>query len=179
MGSKQDQHMFNQYLQMLQQSINQANQPSAAETALTGEFNNLNNWFDKKDYRELPAGTNINLLPLAEAQRMRKAVRGGNNTGQRALGASNAGMLAAQREYGDNEFAQNWAGEYENKIGELMGRKDDLASRLMGTSNTRSQNNVANYSQLLNAFLQKPKDKSGGFWSSLLSGGLKSAISFI
>jgi len=170
MGRKTDR----MYMEQLLAAIRAANQPSQWETQLGNERNQLQSWLDAKDYRNLPNGVNIDMLPLAEAQRMRKMVRGSGGTGQRAAGADGGRILAAQKEFGDNQFAQDWSGAYEQKVGDLMGRKDTLTQLLMGQSDNRSNNNVRNQSLMLDAYRNRPK---GGFLQSLLPGLIQGGAS--
>lgn len=164
---------------MLQTAIQQANQPSQYEQQLGNEANSIGTFLNSRDYRNLPNGVNIDMLPLAEAQRMRKMVRGAGDTGQGAKGANMSHILNAQRELDDNSFAQDWGSAYEQKVGGLMDRRDNLLGGLMGTANQRSQNNVSNYGALLQGFANKPK----GFWStfgpSMITGGARIAASLI
>jgi len=170
MGKKIDR----MYMEQLLAAIQAANQPSPWETQLANERNTLQSWLDKKDYRNLPNGVNIDMLPLAEAQRMRKMVRGSGGTGQRAAGADGGRILAAQKEYGDNQFAQDWSGAYEQKVGDLMGRKDGLTQLLMGQADNRSNNNIRNQAMMLDAYRNRPK---GGFLQSLLPGIIQGGAS--
>lgn len=163
MGSKQK---YNDYLRMLQQAIQQANQPSPWEQQIGAEANQIGTFLNSRDYRNLPSGVNIDMLPLAEMQRMRKMVRGAGDTGQGARGSNMSHILNAQRELDDNSFAQDWGAAYEQKVGGLMDRKDNLLGGLMGTANQRSQNNVSNYGALLQGYANKPKS----IWANLLPG---------
>lgn len=177
MGRKEDQQWAS-YMAMLQNAINQSNQPNQYETQLGDEANKIGTFLNSRDYRNLPTGVNVDLLPLAEYQKMRKMQRGENN-GTAAQGVINPQILKQQQEYDDNNFLQSWGNAYENKVGGLMDRKDQLLGGLSDAGRARSQNNVANYSNLLQAFANKPKSNSGSFWGSLLGGGLSAAAKFI
>ena len=156
---------------MLQQAIQQANQPSPWEQQVGAEAQSIGTFLNSRDYRNLPNGVNIDMLPLAEAQRMRKMVRGAGDTGQGARGANTSHILNAQRELDDNAFAQDWGSAYEQKVGGLMDRRDNLLGGLMGTANQRSQNNVSNYGALLQGFANKPKSAWGNLLPSIIGAG--------
>lgn len=155
---------YDAYLQMLQQAITQANQPSPWEQQLGAEAGNISNFLNSRDYRNLPNGVNINMMPLAEMQRMRSMIRGPGDTGQAAMGANKSQLMQSQRELDDNSFAQDWGSAYEQQVGDLASRRDQLLSGLSGVANQRSQNNVSNYGSLLQAFANKPKS----IWSTIL-----------
>lgn len=172
MSSKQDkqnQQQFNQILSLLQQSVTQANQPSPYETQLANRQANLQGWLDKRDYRNLPAGVNVDLMPLADAQRMRKMMLG--TGGQVAQGANNNDLLRSQRELSGNKWLQDWSSAYEGKVGNLMDTNDSLLNMLSGNAATRSQNNVSNYLGTLGSLASRPKS-SPSPWSQLLGGVL-------
>lgn len=159
-------------------AINQANQPNQWETQLGNQANSIQSFLDSKDYRNLPNGVNIPMLGLADQQKMRGMLRGSDAGAQRAAGANFAPMVQAQRELDDNQFAQDYGGEYENQIGGLIGRRDNLLSGLAGQGNQRSQQNVANYGGYANALLNTPQTTN--IWSSLLpsliQGGANAAL---
>lgn len=177
MSSKKDRALFQQYLNMLQSSISQANQPTRFETALGGEYDELTKYFQKGDFQQLPKGQTVDLLPLAQYKRMLSYGQPGQGT--MAKGAASQLARDNMTQLANDELTRDWAQAWEGEIGNLRGRKDNLASLLMGVGNTRSQNNVGNYSQLLNAFNSRPKSSSGGFWGNLLGGLGGAAISLI
>lgn len=177
MGSKKDRALFEKYLNMMQSSITQANQPTRFETMLGGEYDDLNSYLSKGDFTSLPKGTSIDLLPLSDYKRMMSY--SSPSQGTMAKGGANQMAYDNMNQLAGNEISRDWAHAYEGEIKGLRGRKDDLASLLMGVGNTRSQNNVGNYSQLLSGFNSRPKSSSGGFWGNLLGGIGGAALSFI
>lgn len=169
---------FDQLFRMLQASVQQAQQPSPWETAVGNEYNQINSFLNSKDYRNLPPGVNIDMLSLADSNRMRQMMRG-QNAGQSATGI-NPQMQAAQRELSDNQFQQEWGGEYERKVGDLMGRKDNMLSFLQGGHTNRMNTGISGNLSLLQAAQMRPK---GSFWGDMFKGlipGLAStALKFI
>jgi len=161
MGRKKD---YDRAMQQMMAMFQQAQQPSAVETQYNQEWSNLGNWLNKKDYRDLPAGTTIDMLPLAEAQKMRKMIRGTDTGGQGARGANMGNILSAQKEFDDNAFAQDWGGAYEQKIGELGNRRDALGNMLLSSDANRKQIGI----QGSQAYLQGLNNRPKSFWSSLL-----------
>lgn len=174
MGKKQDQQ-WQQYMNALTAAINQANQPSPYETALGDRYKTTQSLLDNKDYRYLPTGVNIDMLSLADANKMRQMVMG--NAGTAAKGTDNP-YAAQQRTLSDDNFVRDWSGAYEQKIGGLMDQNDALGASLMGVDAQRKSNNVANQATLLQAFLNKPKSNNS-WWKGLLSGGLSAAAGLI
>lgn len=165
-----------QYLATLQQmlgAIQSANQPNQWEQAQAGEYNTLKNFLDSKDYRNLPTGVNIPMIDLADRQRMRQMVRGSDAGAQRAAGANFAPMVQAQRTLDDSQFEEDWAGEFENQIGGLMGRKDALLGNLSNRGAQRSQNTVGNYGAALGAISNTPIVPQN-MWMQMLPGLIQS-----
>lgn len=175
--SKKDRALFEKYLGMLQSSITKAEQPNRYEGMLGGEFDELTDYFKKGDFQSLPKGQTVDLLPLANYKRMLSYGQPGQGTV--AKGGANQLARDNMNQLSNDQLTRDWGQAYEQQIGNLRGRKDDLASLLMGVGNTRSQNNVGNYSQLLSAFNSKSQKQGGGFWSSLLQGAAGAALSFI
>ena len=165
-------------LQLLQQQIAQQNQrintPSQWETQLGNEANSITGFLNSGDYRNLPSnlGAYVDLMPLSQAQQLRKLTRGSMNTGQ---GMINPQILASQRELDDNQFAQDWGNAYEQQIGNLGAQRNNLLGALQGMNDTRigqNQQNMGNYTSYLQALSNRPK----GFWSSFLPGLMQSGI---
>lgn len=175
MGRKKE---YERLMQQMQAMFAQAQQPSQYENQYNTEWQNIGNWLNAKDYRNMPAGVNVDLLPLAEYQRMQQMMRGGAN-GQAAKGANTTALQRQQRELGDNQFTQDWANAYENKVGELSGRRDAIGNMLQGSHTNRMGIGIQGSQAMLQAFNNKPKS----FWSSLLpsliSGGAQIGAAFI
>lgn len=170
MGRKED-RQYAALMAQLQAAINQAMQPSPIEQQMTADYGNLRNWLNQRDYRNLPSGTFIDQLPLAEMNKMRQMMRGSGK--QAAQGVINPTIMQQQRSLDDDQFTQDWAGGYEQRIGDLMGRSTDMASYLQGLHGNRMQTGIQGAQGMLQALANKPQKK--GFWSSFLSGGLQGA----
>jgi hypothetical protein len=164
--------------QMMAQ-FNQAQQPSQFEQQYQGEWNNLGNFLNSRDYRNLPNGVSIDMLPLAEMQKMRKMVRGTDTGGQGARGANMGNILNAQKEFDDNQFAQDYSGAYEQKIGELSNRRDALGSMLMGSQQNRNMMGIQGAQAALQAQQNRPKSLWSSLLPSLLGAGSQVASAFI
>lgn len=167
MGKKQ--RKYDALMASLQAKLDAyANTPSQWETQLGNEATGITNFLNSKDYRNMPTGVNVDLLPLADYQRMRKMTQG-TNTGQ---GQINPNILAAQREVGDNEFVQQWGNAYENKVGELSGRRDNLTGMLQGLYQDRMTQGIQGAQAQIQNFLNRPK---GFSWGNLFGGILNAA----
>lgn len=175
MGSRK---RYDQLMEQMRLMYQQAQQPSPYVQQVQTEYNNLGNWLNAKDYRNMPAGVNVDLLPLAEYQRMQQMMRG-NNNGQAAKGANTTALQRQQREVGDNDLVQNWAGAYENKVGELMGRKDALLNMLQGDYTNRMQTGVQGSQAMLQAFQNRPKSWFSSLLPSMIQGGAQVGAAFI
>lgn len=156
-----------------QQMLDRATQKSPWEQEVENEYRTNKTFLDSKDYRNLPAGVNIPMLSLADSQKMRQMMRG-QNAGQSAAGV-NPQMLAAQRELSDNRFAEEWGGEYENKIGGLLDQNQNRLSFLQGAHGNRMNAGLQGSSNMLGQAMQIKPDK--GFWGSFLQSFLPSAAS--
>jgi hypothetical protein len=176
MGKKKD---YDRALQQMMSMFQQAQQPSQFETQYQSEWNNLGNFLNSRDYRNLPNGVSIDMLPLAEMQKMRKMVRGGDTGGQGARGANMGNILNAQKEFDDNQFAQDWGGAYENKIGELSGRRDAIGNMLMGSDQNRKQLGIQGSQAYLQGLSNRPKSMWSSLLPSLISGGAQIGAAFI
>lgn len=175
MGKKK----YDQYMEQLLAAIRQAQQPSQFEQQATTEWNNIGNWLNAKDYRNMPAGVNVDLLPIAEYQKMRQMMRGRDDGGQGAKGA-NTNMLAQQQKtLSDDMFTRGWGGQYEQAVGGLQDRRDALANGLQSAHTGRMGVGIQGAQSMLQAYQSRPKS----FWSSLLpsmiSGGAQIGAAFI
>ena len=85
MGKKKE---YERLMEEMRRMYQQAQQPSPFEQQYQSEWANIGNWLNAKDYRNLPAGANVDLLPIAEYQKMRKMMRGSDSGGQMAKGAN-------------------------------------------------------------------------------------------
>lgn len=175
MGSRKK---YDDLVRQMMAQFQQAQQPTQYDNAYNSEWQNIGNFLNSKDYRNLPAGVNIDMLPLAEANRMRAMVRGTDSGQQGARGSNMGNILKSQKEFDDNQFSQNWGNAYENKVGELSGRRDALGNMLMSSQNNRNQLGIQGSQAALQAFGNRPKS----IWSSLLpqliSGGAQVASAF-
>ena len=160
MGSKPN---WDQLFAQLQSQIAQATAPSPYEQQMSQQWANTNNWLNAKDYRNTPNGVNVDLLPVAEYQKMRQMTRGrGGDTA--AAGVMNNNILNQQRELGDNQFLQDWGSSYENEIGNLKNQNMNLGGALQNQYVNRMNTGIQGAGMALQSFANKPKS----FWSTLL-----------
>lgn len=176
MGSKQNR--YDELMRQMQAMFTQAQQPSQFETQYQNEWNQLGDWLNKKDYRNLPPSAVVDLLPAAEYQRMRKMTRGSDTGQQGARGANMAGIANAQRELGDNQFAQDWGNAYEQKVGELAGRRDALGNLLLSSDANRKQIGIQGAQAALQAFNNRPRSMWSSLLPSLIQGGASIGAAF-
>jgi len=175
MGKKKQ---YDELMRQMQAMFTQAQQPSQFETQYQNEWSNLGNWLNKKDYRNLPDGAVVDLLPMAEYQRMRKMVRGTDAGQQTARGANTNALQSQQREMGDNQFTQDWGNAYENKVGELSNRRDSLGNMLMSSDMNRKQIGIQGSQAALQAFNNRPRSMWSSLLPSLIQGGASIGAAF-
>lgn len=179
MKKKELERLLAQLRAQNQQMLNRATEKSPWEQEVENEYRTNKTFLDSKDYRNLPNGVNIPMLSLADSQKMRQMTRG-QNAGQSAAGV-NPQILASQRELSDNQFAEDWGGEYEQKIGGLMDQNQNRLSFLQGAHSNRMNAGLQGSSNMFGQAMQIRPEK--GFWSSflpgLLQGGASAAMSFI
>lgn len=166
-------------LQQMMAMFAAAQKPSAIESQYQTDWNNLGNWLNAKDYRNLPAGTSIDMLPIAEMQKMRQMVRGRDVGGQVASGAKTNMLANQQRELGDNQFLQDYSGAYENKIGELSNRRDALGNMLMSSDSNRKQLGIQGSQAYLQGLSNRPKSMWSSLLPSLIQGGASIGAAFV
>lgn len=87
-------------------------------------------------------------------------------------------ILNAQKEYDDNAFARDWSGAYEDKIGELSGRRDALGNMLQGNYSNRQNVGIQGSQAMLQAFNNKPKSMWASLLPSLIQGGASIGAAF-
>lgn len=175
MSRKKD---YERAMQQMMAMFQQAQTPSAVENQYQSEWSNLGDWLNKKDYRNLPPGAVVDLLPAAEYQRMRKMTRGSDTGQQGARGANMAGIANAQREMGDNQFTQDWGNAYEQKVGELGGRRDALGNMLLSSDANRKQIGIQGSQAYLQALNNKPRSMWSSLLPSLIQGGASIGAAF-
>lgn len=171
MGRKND---YKRMEAMLQSWINRATTPSQYENELAQDRSRIRGFLDSKDYRNLPTGVNVPLLPLAEYQRMRKMTRGAGDTV--AGGANPNAALTQQRELGDNEFVRDWGNAYEQQVGNLMGQQGDMTNTLQQLYSNRMNTGIQGSQAQLTNILNRPK---GFNWGSLLNMGAQALPSIL
>lgn len=177
MGKKQKQ--YDKMMATLQSWIDKASQPSQYELDMSADYNNARNWLNAKDYRNLPTGVNVDLLPLADYQRMQKFGQAGA-AGTVAKGADGSQALQMQRDVANDELTRDWGQAYEQKVGGIMDRVSGLANNLQSLySNRMGQAIQGNQAQIGN-FLNRPQGFSwGSFLGNLGMNALPAAISAI
>lgn len=171
MGRKND---YKRMEQMLQSWIDRATQPSPYENELAQERSQLKGWLNAKDYRNLPTGVNVDLLPLSDYQRMSKMLRGTGDT--IARGANNSALAGQQRQLSDDQLLRDWGAAYESKVGGLMDRQAGLTDTLQNLYSNRMNTGIQGSQAQLTNILNRPK---GFNWGSLLGMGMQALPSIL
>ena len=154
MGKKQ-QKQYDAMMASLQGWITKASTPSPYETELAADRTRIRGFLDSKDYRNLPTGTNINMLPLADYQRMSQMQNGaGDNV---AKGALTQDAVNNQRELSNNQLVRDWGGAYEQKVGGLMDQQAGMGDALQGQYNNRMNAGLQGSQMQLQNILNRPK----------------------
>lgn len=161
---------------LLQSQIDAAKQPSWIEQQMQGEYNNINNFLNSKDYRNLPTGVNIDLLSQSDNNKMREMMMGRDSSDQAAAGTMGR-IGQTQKALLNDQAARDWSGAYEEKIGGLMDKKTGLGQFLQGEHSGRMNNATSGYATLLGSLNQRPKNSS--FWSNLLGSGIQGGLSML
>lgn len=175
MGKKEDQRRFDQQMALLRQQIDRANQPSAYETAWLNQFNANKSFLDSKDYRNLPTGVNIDMLGLADTNRMRQMMIGRDSGDQAAAGADGR-IQQTQKQLLNDQAQRDWSGAYEQKIGGLMDQQMGLSQAGQQSHSQRMGQGIQGMSNFVQLLGQRPKD-TGGFWGNLFKGLIPGAAS--
>lgn len=160
--------------QMLQSWIDRATTPSPYENELAQERSQLKNWLNAKDYRNLPTGVNVDLLPLSDYQRMHKMLRGTGDT--IAQGANNSQLAQQQRQLSDDQLLRDWGAAYESKVGGLMDRQAGLTDSLQQLYSNRMNTGIQGSQAQLTNILNRPK---GFNWGGLLQMGMQALPSIL
>ena len=165
---------WNDLFAKLQQSITAATAPSTYETQLGQQWQNTQNFLNSNDYRNLPSGVGVDLLPAADYQKMRQMMMGRNN-GTSAAGVINPTILNQQRELGDQQATQDWGSSYENSVANLRNQNMNLAGALQGQYSNRMNTGLQGAMGALSQYNQRPQS----MWSSLVPGLISGAAHLI
>jgi hypothetical protein len=170
MGKKEreQQRRFDAMMATLQQQIAASQKPSAYETAWLDKFNKTENFLNSKDYRNLPAGVNIDLMGQADNNRMRRMMLG-NDSGDQAAAGTMGRIGQSQKMLLNDQAAKDWSGAFEEKIGGLMNQQMGLSEMGQGAHSNRMAQGISGYSNMIGLLGQRPKE-SPGFWGSLFKG---------
>ncbi len=180
MGKKQDkinQANFDRMMRMMESQINQATQPTWYDKANEAEYGKIQGFLDSRDYRNLPTGVNVDLMGQAENNKMREMMLGRDTGGQAAAGTMGR-IGATQNKLLADQSARDWSGSYEQKIGELQGRKDSLGGIWSANNTQRNQMGISGYGNMMGLIGQRPKDKPG-FWSQFAQGALQGGLGIL
>lgn len=156
-------------MNLLQQQINRSNQPSPWETMAGNEINAINSFLNSKDYRNLPAGVNIPMLGQAETNRMRQMMTGRDTSNQAAQGTMGR-IGQTQKMLLNDQAARDWSGAFEDAIGGLQDRKDNLLGFTQQGYMGRLGTGIQGQTAALGLLGQRPK--GGSFWGDLFKGSI-------
>lgn len=147
--------MFDDMMRRFDQMIAEAKKPSPYETELAQDRQRIRGFLDSKDYRNLPTGVNIDMLPLADYQRMSKMLSGsGDNV---AKGALTDDAMANRRELDNNTLLRDWGGAYEQKVSGLMDQQAGMTDALQGAHSNRMGMGMQGMSSMLGHLPNRPK----------------------
>lgn len=167
------------YLQLLQNAIAAANQPSQYEQSANTDYTNLRNFLTPTgrapDFRD-PQGAGVvtGMLPLEEYHKQRKQLRGmPQKRDGRPMGVRNApvdDLASRQTQLADNQFDAEYGNAYQDALGNLGGVNQNQATNLMNVYNQRTNLGIQGAQAGLQAFL----NKKPSMWSQMLPGLIKS-----
>lgn len=164
MGRKND---YKALERMLAMWINRATQPSPYETMLSGELNSINTFLDSKDYRNLPKGVNIDMLPLADYRRQ-MSYMSPRGQGTTAAGADTTRADSNLQSLANEQLTRDWGRAYEEKVAGLQDRKYGLIDSLQGNHTNRMNAGIMGTQAQMQALLNRPR---GFNWMGLLGMG--------
>lgn len=153
MGSRQRE--YDRMMREMQAMLTRAQQPSPYEQELATDRANIRNFLNSGDYRNLPKGVGVNLLPLSDYQRMSKMMSGsGDNV---AKGALTQDALQNRRELDNNKLVRDWGGAYEQEIGNLRNEQAGMTDALQGMHTNRMNVGLQGSQMMLQNVLNRPK----------------------
>lgn len=145
------------------------------------EINAIDSFLNSKDYRNLPTGVNIDLMSLADNNKMRQMMMGRDSSDQAAAGTMGR-IGQTQKALLNDQAARDWSGAFEEKVGGLQDRKNSLLGFAQGTHDNRMGMGMQGAATLLGASNSRPK-VGNGFWGNLfqglIPGAAQTALSFI
>ena len=152
---KKTQKKYDDMMNQLQGWITRASTPSPYETELAADRSRIRGFLDSKDYRNLPTGVNVDLLPLADYQRMSKMQNGsGDNV---AKGALTADAMANRKELSNNQLVRDWGGAYEQKVSGLMDQQAGMGDALQNQYTNRMSMGMQGTQNQLQNIINRPK----------------------
>lgn len=151
---------------LLAQWINRATTPSPYENMLSGELNSINQFLDSKDYRNLPKGVNIDMLPLADYRRQMSYMS--PTGGTTAAGADTTGAKSNLQSLTSEQLTRDWGRAYEEKVAGLQDRKYGLIDSLQGNHVNRMNAGIQGTQAQMQGLLNRPR---GFNWMGLLQMG--------
>lgn len=174
--SKQDKAYFD----ALMAAISQRKQPSEIETAGLQDWKELRNFLrggatGTRDYRNLPGGAPVDLLPIADYKRFASYGQAGDTAANGA--GSNAMAIHHMNQLSNDKLTRDWGQQYENTIGGLRGYNNQLGGMLQDAYTDRMAGGVQGAGMLLDAYRNRPKSQFN--WGGLLGAGLGAGLKFI
>lgn len=163
---------YDNFLNLLSQAQQQQQQVSPYETALGQQYQANHNYLYGGDLKNLPTGYNVNLLPVADEQRMGQY--GTGQAGTVAAGANPYGAINTQNDINNDQVTRNYGTAYGNMANQIGQTSNGMVGALNNLQMNRNQEAVQNGVQGLYNIGNRPK---GFNWLSLIPGFANAGVS--
>lgn len=178
------------YLQLLQNAIAAANQPSQYEQSANTDYTNLRNFLTPTgrapDFRDpIAAGVVTGMLPLEEYHKQRRQLRGMPQNGKRdgrPMGVRNApvdDLASRQTQLADNQFDADYGNAYQDALGNLGGVNQNQQMNLMDMYNSRTGLGIQGSLAGLQAITNKQPSSLSQWLPGALSAGANGLLGYL
>lgn len=151
------------YTAIFQQMLNQANQHSPIEDAISGQALQTINWANQGDYRNPPKNLFFDFEQPAVRQKRRELMTNAGDLGISALGHLGGGAEKLIKENDDLNFAQDEAANYQNNIRNAFMNAGGAGKDLAALDQSRRMGILGTTASLAGNQQNQPK-----WWQSLL-----------
>lgn len=151
------------YTAIFQQALNQANQHSPVEDAISGDALSTLNWARQGDYRNPPKNAFFSFEMPAMRKKRRDLMTNAGNLGVSALGSLGGGAEKLIKSNDDANFAQDEAANYQNNIASAFGNARQAGTDLAAMDQQRRMGVLSTTAGLASNAQNQPK-----WWQSLL-----------
>lgn len=166
--SKTSDRLYQSMIDALNAATARAQTPSQYENDLRTDYNNLNSFIDRKDYRNpQAAGVATGMLPLADYQKQL-------HFGQPAtVPGVDPHITANQNSLQNAQLEQDYGNAYEQKIGDLSNQRTGMLGTLQNLYDQRMGIGIAGTQAGLNATANQPQ---GFDWFSLVGPAVNATL---